>query len=551
MSSFMMMTCMMLFSLSIYMMINNTFIYISIPLINLNIINIPFSFIMDWISCLFLSTVLMISSMILMFSMYYIPKKEHKKFSLMLIMFVLSMIILIISNNMFLVLLGWDMLGLSSYILVIYYQNNSSSGSGSITLLSNRIGDIFILLSIGMMLFNSMWELNMNESFPLIIMIMLMLTSCTKSAQFPFSAWLPMAMSAPTPISALVHSSTLVTAGVFLMIRISSNSHPTMMYLTMIISSMTALYAGLSANWEQDLKKIIALSTLSQMAMMMFAISIMSPYLAYFHMIIHAFFKSLMFMCAGIMIHETSYQDMRMMSINTTSMPLVTTILWLTNAALMGLPFTSGFFSKDMIIEKMISSKMECILTLIMISSIGMTASYSIRMMFLSNKFSIKSKPDLNNHSSMFSNIPILIMSPMAILMGSLLLWTLNPEQILFFPNFYKNTILITLATGFTLGMMLSFKNKKYISMGLYSIALWSIHFMSTKMTTLFSPLMNISFKNDKNWQEMYGPNKMFISNKKMTTLPESKKMTTLPESKNLSIMTTLLLISMIPMMVL
>nr|YP_009072483.1 NADH dehydrogenase subunit 5 [Pardosa laura]AIP86887.1 NADH dehydrogenase subunit 5 [Pardosa laura] len=542
MSSFIMIIAMITFILSIYTMINNTFIYIYIPLINLNMINIPFSFIMDWISCLFLSAVLIISSMILMFSMYYIPKKEHKKFSLMLIMFVLSMIILIISNNMFLVLLGWDMLGLSSYILVIYYQNNSSSGSGSITLLSNRIGDIFILLSIGMMLFSSMWELNMNESFPLIIMIMLMVTSCTKSAQFPFSAWLPMAMSAPTPISALVHSSTLVTAGVFLMIRISSNSHPMMMYLTMIISSMTALYAGLSANWEQDLKKIIALSTLSQMAMMMFAISIMSPYLAYFHMIIHAFFKSLMFMCAGIMIHETSYQDMRMMSMNTINMPMTTTILGLTNAALMGLPFTSGFFSKDMIIEKMISSKMECILTLIMISTIGMTASYSIRMMHLSNKFTIKCKSDSNNHSSLYSNIPILLMSPMAILMGSILLWTLNPEQILFFPIFYKNTILFTLTIGFITGMMLSFKNKKYIKMGLYSIALWSIHFMSTKMMVLFSPFMNIYNMNDKNWQETYGPHKTFLMNKKMTNLPESK---------NLSIMMTLLLISMIPIMTL
>nr|YP_009115236.1 NADH dehydrogenase subunit 5 [Wadicosa fidelis]AIZ97182.1 NADH dehydrogenase subunit 5 [Wadicosa fidelis] len=529
------------FITSIYMMINNTFIYISIPLINMNTINMPFSFIMDWISCLFLSTVLMISSMILMFSIYYIPKKEHKKFSLMLMMFVMSMVILIISNNMLLVLLGWDMLGLSSYILVIYYQDNSSSGSGSITLLSNRIGDIFILLSIGMMLINSMWELNMNESFPLIIMIMLMLTSCTKSAQFPFSAWLPMAMSAPTPISALVHSSTLVTAGVFLMIRISSNPHPTTMYLTMIISSLTALYAGLSANWEQDLKKIIALSTLSQMAMMMFAISIMSPLLAYFHMIIHAFFKSLMFMCAGIMIHEASYQDMRMMSMNSNSMPMTTTIMGLTNAALMGLPFTSGFFSKDMIIEKMISSKMECILTLIMISSVGMTASYSIRMMNLSNKFMNKSKPDLNNHCSMYSNIPILMMSPMAVSMGSLLLWMMNPEQMLFFPNMYISIILVTLLTGFLMGMLLTFKNKLYIFLGLYSIALWSIHFMSTKMTVLFSPLMNMYNKNDKNWQEIYGPYNLFLTNKKMTKLPESK---------NLSILTTLLLISMIPIMI-
>nr|YP_010611000.1 NADH dehydrogenase subunit 5 [Lycosa grahami]WAQ70322.1 NADH dehydrogenase subunit 5 [Lycosa grahami] len=526
---------------SIYMMIKNSFVYILIPLINLNQMNIPFSFIMDWISMLFLSTVMMISSMILMFSVYYIPEKEHKKFSLMLIMFVMSMIILIISNNMYLLLLGWDMLGMSSYILVIYYQNNSSSGSGSITLLSNRIGDIFILLSIGMMMFNSMWELNMNESFPLIIIIMLMMASCTKSAQFPFSAWLPMAMSAPTPISALVHSSTLVTAGIYLMIRIMSNPHPTTMYVIMIISSLTALYAGMSANWEQDLKKIIALSTLSQMAMMMFAISIMSIYLAYFHMIIHAFFKSLMFMCAGILIHESSYQDMRMMSMNNINLPMTSIILGLTNAALMGLPFTSGFFSKDMIIEKMISSKLECIMTLLMISSIGMTASYSIRMMFLSNKNLIKPKPDTNNHCSIYSNIPILLMSPMAIMMGSMLMWILNPEQTLFFPNSYKNIILMTLTLGFLLGIMLSFKNKKYIFLGLYSIALWSIHFMSTKTMISLSPSMNLYNKNDKNWQEIYGPYKSYMMNKKMLSLPESK---------NMSILTTLLLISIIPIAV-
>nr|YP_010460097.1 NADH dehydrogenase subunit 5 [Lycosa shansia]UUC05144.1 NADH dehydrogenase subunit 5 [Lycosa shansia] len=526
--------------ISIYMIIYNSFIYISIHLINFNMINIPFSFIIDWISSLFLFTVLMISSMILMFSIYYVPEKEHKKFSLMLIMFVMSMIILIISNNMLLLLLGWDMLGMSSYILVIYYQNNSSSSSGSITLLSNRMGDIFILLSMGMLMFNSTWELNMNELFPLIIIMLLMMASCTKSAQFPFSAWLPMAMSAPTPISALVHSSTLVTAGIYLMIRIMSNTHPFTMLIIMMISSMTALYAGLSANWEQDLKKIIALSTLSQMAMMMFAISIMSIYIAYFHMIIHAFFKSLMFMCAGMLIHESSYQDMRMMKMNNSNMPMILIIMGMTNAALMGLPFTSGFLSKDMIIEKMISSKMECFLTLIMISSIGMTSSYSIRMMLLSNKNIIKSKPDLNNHSSIYSNIPIMLMSPLSMILGSMLLWTLNPEQILLFPNNYKNLIIITLMMGILLGIMMSFKNKKYISMGMYSIALWSIHFMSTKPMNYLSPIMFLYNKNDKNWQEIYGPYKSFLMNKKMLIIPESK---------NLSILMTLLLISIIPIM--
>nr|YP_009305888.1 NADH dehydrogenase subunit 5 [Dolomedes angustivirgatus]ANW36386.1 NADH dehydrogenase subunit 5 [Dolomedes angustivirgatus] len=527
-------------TMSMFMMFNNTFIYISIPLINTQFINMPFSLILDWISCMFLSTVLMISSMIIMFSIYYITKKEHTKFLLMLLMFVLSMSILILSNNMFLMLLGWDMLGMSSYILVIYYQDNSTSGCGSITLLSNRIGDIFILLSMSMMLFNSIWELNMNETFPMIMLLMLMLAGCTKSAQFPFSAWLPMAMSAPTPISSLVHSSTLVTAGIFLMIRILNNPHPMILLVLMIISSMTAMYASMSANWQQDMKKIIALSTLSQMAMMMFAISIESVHLAYFHMIIHAFFKSLMFLCAGMMIHESSYQDMRMMSMSYLNIPMITITLGITNAALMGLPFTSGFFSKDMIIEKMISSKLECLLTLMMISSIGMTASYSLRMLNLSNNMMIKAKPDMMNHSSMYSNIPIFMMTPMAIFLGSILLWTLNPEQMLFFPSNYKFIILSTLFLGMSLGILLSFKNKTYMKMGLSAISLWFIHLLSTKPMNLFSPLMNLFQKNDKNWQESYGPYKSYMITSKPIMMPE--------KSKSLLLM-TLLMISILPMM--
>nr|YP_010219073.1 NADH dehydrogenase subunit 5 [Phoneutria boliviensis]UBY46226.1 NADH dehydrogenase subunit 5 [Phoneutria boliviensis] len=527
------------FTMSMTLFSKNTFIYINIPMLKLMQINLPISMILDWISCMFMSTVMMISSMILMFSMYYIPKKEHKQFSLMLIMFVLSMSILILSNNMFLMLLGWDMLGMSSYILVIFYQNHSSSGSGSITLLSNRIGDIFILLSISMMMSQSMWELNTNHSFTLATLTMLMIASCTKSAQFPFSAWLPMAMSAPTPISALVHSSTLVTAGIFLMIRITSNNHPLLLLMLMTISSMTAIYAGMSANWEQDMKKIIALSTLSQMAMMMFAISITSTSLAYFHMITHAFFKSLMFMCAGVLIHESSYQDMRTMSTNHFNIPLTLSTLSITNMTLMGLPFTSGYFSKDMIIEKLISSKMECTLTLMMISSIGMTASYSLRMMLLSNKMTLKYNADSQNHSNYLSNLPIMLMMPTTILLGSSLLWMINPEQMLLFPNNFKTTIMLTMIMGTLIGSMLSFKSLSYKLLGQSAISLWFIHFMSTKSMLILSPLMKWYSMNDKNWQELYGPTNLFKTTKKSSFMPEMTKS---------SLLMMMIMLSLIPL---
>nr|YP_009744382.1 NADH dehydrogenase subunit 5 [Oxyopes hupingensis]QIE13335.1 NADH dehydrogenase subunit 5 [Oxyopes hupingensis] len=526
--------------LSTFMLFNNIFIYFTLPIEIMISFQMQISTMLDWMSCMFMSTVLMISSMILMYSMYYIPNKEHKQFFLMLMMFILSMMILILSNNILLMLLGWDMLGISSYILVIYYQNYSTASCGSITLLSNRIGDIMILLSISMLLSLMNWELNMNESFSLLILIMLMLASCTKSAQFPFSAWLPMAMSAPTPISALVHSSTLVTAGIYLMIRMSSIIHPMMLISLMMISSITALYAGMSANWEQDMKKIIALSTLSQMAMMMFAVSMKSSPLSYFHLIIHAYFKSLMFMCAGIMIHESSYQDMRMMKMNSNFNPSINSILGISNMALMGLPFTSGFFSKDSIIENMISSKLESLLTLMMIMSIGMTSSYSLRMMYLSNKSLIKNKPDSINHTNIYSNNPIILMSTTPIILGTLMLWMMNPQHMFMFPNYYKMLIIMTLITGFLIGMLLSFKSYLYKSLGQSSISLWFTHFLSTNLSTSFYPLMNISFENDKNWQENYGPNKSFNKTSKMSLFPETSKSSTL---------LTLMMICLLPMM--
>nr|YP_010022215.1 NADH dehydrogenase subunit 5 [Oxyopes licenti]QOL12230.1 NADH dehydrogenase subunit 5 [Oxyopes licenti] len=528
-----------LFLMSLYLLFYNTFLYFTIPLEAMMSLQIQLTTMLDWMSCLFMSTVLMISSMIMIFSMYYIPKNEYKQFHLMLMMFILSMMILILSNNLFLMLLGWDMLGVSSYILVIYYQNWSTASCGSITLLTNRTGDILILLSISMLLSTLNWELNMNEMFPLMILFMLMLAACTKSAQFPFSAWLPMAMSAPTPISALVHSSTLVTAGIYLMIRITTNIHPYILISLMFISSITALYAGLSANWEQDLKKIIALSTLSQMAMMMFAISIKSNSLSYFHLIIHAYFKSLMFMCAGILIHESSYQDMRLMT-NSNNNPAINSTLALTNMALMGLPFTSGFFSKDNIIEFMITTKLESVLSFMMILSIGMTSSYSLRMMYLSSKILIKSKSDSFNHTSFYSNFPLMIMSITPLVLGTLMLWIMKPQSMFIFPNYYKFSIMTSLMLGFTLGMMLSFKSFFYKSMGQFSLSLWFTHFISTKMFNYWFPLMVISFNNDKNWQEMYGPNNSFKQTMKMSMIPESSKSSTLM---------MLLMISLIPLM--
>nr|QNV12124.1 NADH dehydrogenase subunit 5 [Amaurobius fenestralis] len=513
--------------LFMYFFWNNLFLSIEIPLINFISFNIPMSFLLDWMSCLFLFTVMFISSMILLFSIYYIPNSKHKQFSILLIMFVLSMSILIISDNIIFILLGWDGLGMSSYALVIFYQNFSSAASGTITILSNRLGDIMILISISILMYNMNWNLNNNENFKFIIIILLMIASCSKSAQFPFSAWLPAAMAAPTPISALVHSSTLVTAGIYLMIRIMNNFHPSSMFIMMIISSSTMIYSSMAANWEQDLKKIIALSTLSQIAMMMFAISMNSSILAFFHLIIHALFKSTMFLCAGIMIHSSSYQDMRMMGLNMYNMPMIPSILGMTNLTLMGTPFMSGFFSKDSIMEMLMMSKFNLFFTSLMIFSIGLTASYSFRMCMKSNYFSIKSHPNSISHKSLFSTIPIIILSPMSIMMGMLIMWILIPEQMFYFPIFMKYSIFLMISLGLFMGMNLSNK-KPYLMLGQSAISLWFNHYISTSFMMNSPLLMSIFMNNDKLWQEMYGPKKSFTFIMNYSFMPDILKISIL-----------------------
>nr|YP_009240919.1 NADH dehydrogenase subunit 5 [Neoscona nautica]ALF63153.1 NADH dehydrogenase subunit 5 [Neoscona nautica] len=507
---FMMIMSLIPLTFSFILLYNSTFISIEMPLISLYSINIPISFMIDWTSLMFLFTVMFISSMILLFSMEYIPYLEHKQFSLMLLLFVISMSFLILSDNIIFIILGWDGLGLTSFALVVYYQNSSSSASGSITIFSNRVGDILILLSIAFLMSISNWNFIMNEKFPMLILLFLMMAACTKSAQFPFSAWLPAAMAAPTPISALVHSSTLVTAGVYILIRIMNYPHPITMITIMIISSMTAIYASMSANWEMDMKKIIALSTLSQIAMMMFAISLGSISLAFFHLIIHALFKSMMFLCAGIMIHSSTYQDMRNMGTVLNSTPMVNSILGIASFSLMGFPFMSGFFSKDPILGNTIFSNTLLFMTILMIMSVSLTSTYSFRMISLALKFSLKSKPDINMYPSNFMEIPIMIMAPFSIIMGTSLMWIMYPEQLLIIPNQYKFLIIISLLTGIILGMIMLYSSQKYLSFGQASTSLWFNHFLTTIYFMPLSFLMKMFLKNDKLWQETYGPKYCF-----------------------------------------
>lgn len=508
--------------LRIIILNNNWIIAIEFSIWTINNINISTTFLLDWISTIFIATVIIISRMILIFRISYIPKNEYKQFSIVLICFIISIIILIRRENIIFILLGWDGLGLSSYILVIYYQNFTSASSGIITILSNRLGDIALLLTIGIIITNPNWNFIINENFYIISIILLIIAAISKRAQFPFSAWLPAAIAAPTPISALVHSSTLVTAGVYLLIRVINNPHPISIYILIILSSATTIYARLSANWEQDLKKIIALSTLSQIGIIIFAISIGSTNIAFFHLITHALFKSTIFIAAGIIIHNTSYQDIRHIGLIPYISPIMPSIIMTSSIALIGIPFISGFYSKDAIIEYLLNSKLTSLLAIIIIISIGITSIYSFRLIKFSIKMILKIKKDNTLTKITIIEIPLLIITPYSILRGALITWIYCPTQIFTIPLTIKLLIIINLILGLLIGSTINFNSNSFIKFGKIPLTLWFINYLSSLPYKIFYILIIIFQKNDKTWQERYGTTYIYILMKKNSWITTS-----------------------------
>nr|QHT65003.1 NADH dehydrogenase subunit 5 [Arichlidon gathofi] len=432
-SGFMFLLCFIMLPITFYVVQSNSVILItwSVSILNSCELNLPL--VLDLISCIFCMTVLFISGNVLLFAKSYMQDELYlKRFIILVMLFVLSMNLLIFIPNLITLLIGWDGLGITSFILVIYYQNAKSLGAGMITALTNRIGDVLILLSIALMLNSghwnvlSMWTMDHLYSTNLIILL-LMCAAMTKSAQIPFSSWLPAAMAAPTPVSALVHSSTLVTAGIFLLIRFYPFlSHFNYFnFFLLIMSTLTMTMAGCAAVVETDMKKIIALSTLSQLGVMMSSIAMGMPMLAFFHLVTHALFKALLFICAGTLIHTFHHsQDMRYMGMLSSQMPLTTSTLLCANLALCGFPFMAGFYSKDLIIEMTLYSPMNMLITSLYVIATMLTVAYSLRFS-INVIYSSHMSPSLQytTDEDIFTTTPMLLLSLGAIVGGSLMNW--------------------------------------------------------------------------------------------------------------------------------
>nr|AND96584.1 NADH deshydrogenase subunit 5 [Oniticellus egregius] len=520
------------FFLSLYFMILNYIILLEFQLLMINSCQILMTILLDWMSLMFMSFVLFISSMVIYYSHEYMDGDLYiNRFILLVCMFVLSMMLLIISPNLISILLGWDGLGLVSYCLVIYYQNIKSYNAGMITALSNRIGDVFLLLSIALFMnfgsFNYYYYvdfMNVNNNIYL-IGVFIMIAAMTKSAQIPFSSWLPAAMAAPTPVSSLVHSSTLVTAGVYLLIRFNMMLSYNSFLFLLFMSSMTMFMAGMCANFEYDLKKIIALSTLSQLGLMMSILSLGEFNLAFFHLLTHALFKALLFMCAGCMIHNLSNcQDIRFMGNLINFMPLTCSFFIISNMALCGLPFLSGFYSKDLILEIVSMNYLNMYIYIIFFISTGLTVSYTFRLIYYViigdyNHYSMNLISD-NNNLYMLKGMSGLIF--FVVMGGSMLMWVMFPvPYFICLPKIMKMMTLIVIMIGMILGyefskLSLSFKlmSLNNMNISLFLSLMWNMPYLSTFGINYYPlKLGNLIYKNfDQGWSEYLGAQNLYIN---------------------------------------
>nr|AFY16774.1 NADH dehydrogenase subunit 5 [Cryptotympana atrata] len=513
MSFMLMMMSMFFMFFSMNMIIYKYVIMIEWLIYSINSCNMYMTLIFDFMSMVFLSTVSFISSIVVLYSGLYMKNDKFiNRFIYIVMLFFLSMIMLIISPNMISIIIGWDGLGLVSYCLVIYYQNLSSNNAGMLTALMNRVGDVAILMSIAWMLNFGSWNFfcfidKMNMEY---MVIMIIIAGFTSSAQIPFSSWLPAAMAAPTPVSALVHSSTLVTAGVYLLIRFNNMIMKcSYLNLIMLISILTMLMSGISANFEFDLKKIIALSTLSQLGIMMTIIMVGYPMISFFHLIIHALFKASLFLCAGVIIHNfNNNQDIRMMGCLSYQMPMTMTMLNIANLSLCGMPFMSGFYSKDLIIETMFMTNMNSMVMLMMYLGIGLTSFYSARLSFFSmtinyNYYKLGSlSENLNN-----MNKSIVILTVYSIISGSMFSWLLfNESTLMVMPIMAKLMTLLFSMMGIWMGYEMSlFANNKVSLIKEYASSMWFMKQISTFHNQFL--LLEISLKFNKSidsgWGEM------------------------------------------------
>ena len=463
---------------------------------------LPISFFFDYVSFFFFSFVSLISRVVFLYRKFYMEESFSRfyylnsRFFFLLFLFVISIMVLVFSGSWVVVMVGWDGLGLVSFLLVIFYNNSTRLDSGLITVFTNRLGDCFFILSFIFIFYCGWFFIDYFSFYSSIFFCLVVFLGCvTKSAQLPFSSWLPAAMAAPTPVSSLVHSSTLVTAGVYLLIRFNFLLDR-VFYFLLPISLFTIFFSGFCAVYELDFKKVVAMSTLRQLGFMVFSITSGLWVISFVHMIFHAFFKSSLFLSTGNLMHYLSGdQDSRFFgSIGVSFFSKL--IFSLRVLSLMGFPFSMGFYTKDSVVGEFLFSDFS-FLSFIFFISCCFTVSYRLRLLYMGfMKF-----PSFINSLGFLEDsyffLPLIILYSFCVFFGNCFFFYFLSPVVFSFLDFFFGVFIIFF------GYLLF----KFFYGGYFFIFLGSsIFFLSTISTSFFSNFVSkFSFKGEYTWGEILG----------------------------------------------